>query len=323
MIEAEALSRSFSGRRVVDCVNFYVPKGEVTAFIGPNGAGKTTTMRMLTGYLRPNSGTARIMDIDMRTNPIEAQAHLGYLPEGSPLWPDLNPRAYLTYLARVRNLAGRALHWTVDRAIRTTNLGDVAFEPIGILSKGFQRRVALAACLLHDPEVLILDEPTDGLDPNQKHHIRSLIATMGMEKSVIVSTHILEEVDAVAKRVIVISEGRIVADESPAELRARAHDHGAIHLKLAGGRGDVVKMIRQIKQVAQVQLVHAQPQTEVYVYPKSGQTIADQVGACLADNKISPQVFEVRAGTLDQVFRNLTRGPEESSHVMLQPPRIL
>src|SRR4051812_1279506 len=215
MIELQNLCKRFGPLTAVHDITLSVGRGEVLGFLGPNGAGKSTTMKMAAGFLRPTSGTARICGADVVDRPLEAKRRLGYLPEGAPAWPDMTPGAFLKFIARIRGFSGREAGRRIGRAVELTQLGGVLHQPIETLSKGFKRRVGLAQALLHDPEVLILDEPTDGLDPNQKHEVRTLIRDMAPDKAIIVSTHILEEVEAVCTRAVVIARGRLLADQTP------------------------------------------------------------------------------------------------------------
>jgi ABC-2 type transport system ATP-binding protein len=218
MIEARGLRKQFGHFLAVREVSFEVPKGQVVAFLGPNGAGKTTTMRLLTGFLAPTSGLARIAGIDVQADRIAAAERLGYLPENGPLYPDMTPRALLDFFGSARGLGGRFLKDRMDAVIDQCSLGTVADKPIGKLSKGYRQRVSMAQALLHDPDVLIMDEPTSGLDPNQIRGVRGLIRELGRSKTVLVSTHILQEVEPVADRVLLIHEGRIVFDGTPGQL---------------------------------------------------------------------------------------------------------
>jgi ABC-2 type transport system ATP-binding protein len=212
MIEIDGLAKNFGPVAAVRGVSLNVDKGEVLGFLGPNGAGKSTTMKMATGFLTPTAGSARICGFDVQTDPIPAQEKLGYLPEGAPAYGDMNPAAFLAFCARARGLTGDAARTAIDSAVARTELARVMAQPIDTLSKGFKRRVGLAQAILHDPPVLVMDEPTDGLDPNQKHVVRELIREMAAEKAIIVSTHILEEVAAICTRAVIIDRGRIVAD---------------------------------------------------------------------------------------------------------------
>ena len=219
LLELDGLEKRFGAVVAVDGISLSVPAGEVLGFLGPNGAGKSTTMKMAAGYLTPDAGAARICGFDVATRPIQAKRLIGYLPEGAPAWGEMTPISFLKFCARVRGLAGTAGKRAIDAAVERTGLEPVIERAIETLSKGFKRRVGLAQAILHDPRVLILDEPTDGLDPNQKHHVRQLIRDMAAGRAIVVSTHILEEVDAVCSRAVIIDRGRIVADGTADQLR--------------------------------------------------------------------------------------------------------
>jgi ABC-2 type transport system ATP-binding protein len=222
MIEVKGLVKTYGSKRAVDNVTFSVKRGEILGFLGPNGAGKSTTMKMITGFVRPDSGTALIEGVDVLKDPVSVKRKLGYLPENAPAYPEMTVQEFLGFIAEVRGFRTRSARDNqVDRAIGLTHLSTVRRQTIETLSKGYKQRVGFAQALLHDPPVLILDEPTDGLDPNQKNEVRTLIKNMAVEKAVILSTHILEEVEAICTRVIIISRGKLVADESPAQLLAR------------------------------------------------------------------------------------------------------
>jgi ABC-2 type transport system ATP-binding protein len=222
MIEVKALVKTYGAKRAVDGVSFSVKRGEILGFLGPNGAGKSTTMKMITGFVRPDSGTALVDGVNVLDDPVAVKRKLGYLPENAPAYPEMTVEEFLGFIAEVRgyrDAATRRAH--VERAVTLTHLVTVRRQTIETLSKGYKQRVGFAQALLHDPPVLILDEPTDGLDPNQKNEVRHLIKNMAVEKAVVLSTHILEEVEAICTRVIIISRGKLVADESPARLLAR------------------------------------------------------------------------------------------------------
>ena len=222
MIEVKGLVKTYGAKRAVDGITFTVKRGDILGFLGPNGAGKSTTMKMITGFLSPDSGTATVDGVNVVDDPVAVKRKLGYLPESAPAYPEMTVEEFLGFIAEVRGFrTADAKQAQVDRAIQLTHLNPVRKQSIETLSKGFKQRVGFAQALLHDPAVLVLDEPTDGLDPNQKNEVRSLIKSMSVEKAVILSTHILEEVDAICNRVIIISQGRVVADETPAQLRAR------------------------------------------------------------------------------------------------------
>ena len=233
MIETENLVREFGAIRAVDGISFTVRKGEVLGFLGPNGAGKSTTMKLITGFLSPSSGTARVGGHDILKDPRAVHSLIGYLPENAPLYGEMEVKAFLEFVGEVRGMPSLEIKRAVDRVVAMTSLDGVLEQRIETLSKGFKRRVGLAQSLLHDPEVLILDEPTDGLDPNQKHEVRNLIRGMTKEKCIVLSTHILEEVDEVCTRALIVTRGRIVADGTPDELRKRPGPNGVQNRTLA------------------------------------------------------------------------------------------
>jgi ABC-2 type transport system ATP-binding protein len=222
MIETHSLTKRYGDLIAVDGISFTVKPGEVLGFLGPNGAGKSTTMKMITGFLAPSSGWVKVCGYNVETQPVKVKTCIGYLPEGAPSYGEMTPWQFLNFVADIRKLAGETRRQRLDTAIQQLHLESVLAQPIETLSKGFKRRVGLAQAILHDPQVLILDEPTDGLDPNQKHEVRTLINNMAKDKIIVISTHILEEVDAVCNRAIIIAQGRIVADDTPQHLEARA-----------------------------------------------------------------------------------------------------
>ncbi|HYM32878.1 MAG TPA: ABC transporter ATP-binding protein [Candidatus Cybelea sp.] len=227
MIEIAHLSKRFGPLVAVDDVSFSVAKGEVLGFLGPNGAGKSTTMKMLTGFLTPSSGAVKVAGFDVVDDALAAKRQIGYLPEGAPAYPDMTPAGFLDFIAEVRGLKGTERKAAIERVTSHVHLGPVMDQPIETLSKGFKRRVGLAQAILHDPPVLVLDEPTDGLDPNQKHEVRELIRRMAPEKAIVISTHILEEVEAVCTRAVVIARGRLIAEGHPLEIGWRLGDYQA------------------------------------------------------------------------------------------------
>jgi ABC-2 type transport system ATP-binding protein len=222
MIEIQDLQKSFGDFHAVDGVSFSVEPGEVLGFLGPNGAGKSTTMRMITGFLTPTGGAVKIGGVDVCADPISAKRRIGYLPEGAPLYPDMTPRTLLEFIAEVRGVPASERKARIAKVVAQVHISGVLDQTIDTLSKGFKRRVGLAQAILHDPEILILDEPTDGLDPNQKHEVRQLIREMSKDKVIILSTHILEEVDSVCTRAIIITRGKVVFDGTPGELKERS-----------------------------------------------------------------------------------------------------
>ena len=245
MIEVSGLSKSFGAKQAVNNLSFTVRPGEVLGFLGPNGAGKSTTMRMITGFLPPSSGSVKVCGFDIATHPIEAKKRIGYLPEAAPSYADMTVFSFLNFSAELRGLSGTAKKNAVKRAVELTFLDSVLGQDIETLSKGYKHRTCLAQSLIHDPEVLILDEPTDGLDPNQKHEVRQLIKRMGETKTIIFSTHILEEVEAVCDRAIIIDRGNIVANGTPAELKASASLAGSVLITLRPPEGVSAEDLRQ------------------------------------------------------------------------------
>jgi len=222
MIKVEILSKSFGANKAVDGISFEVARGEVLGFLGPNGAGKSTTMRMITGFIPPSAGRISVCGFDVQENPLEVKRRIGYLPEAAPSYSEMSVLSFLRFAAEIRGLHGEARRKAIRRVVELCHLEGVLGQTIDTLSKGFRHRTCLAQALIHDPEVLILDEPTDGLDPNQKHEVRTLIRSMGENKAIIFSTHILEEVEAACTRAIIIDRGRIVANGTPDELKARS-----------------------------------------------------------------------------------------------------
>jgi ABC-2 type transport system ATP-binding protein len=309
MIEAEGLQKRFGPVLAVDDVSLTVRRGEVLGFLGPNGAGKSTTMKMIAGYLTPTRGTARLCGYDVLDDPIAVKRRLGYLPEGAPTYPDMTVTAFLDWVAAVRGFRGAERRRRVERAIELTSLHDVLYYPIEALSKGFKRRVGLAQALLHDPEVLILDEPTDGLDPNQKHEVRKLITAMAPEKAIIISTHILEEVEAICTRVVVIARGRVVADATPAELARRSRWHNAVTVVVAAEHGETAAMaLRKLEMLSTVEAgAHgADGLIALSALARDGASLEGPVRTALAAVGITPREMFIERGRLDEVFRDLT-----------------
>lgn len=308
MIATEGLTKEFGAKRVVDSISLTVQRGEVLGFLGPNGAGKSTTMKMITGYLRPTAGRAAICGFDVLDKPIEAKRRLGYLPEGAPLYPDMSPRGFLNFIASIRGLRGADKTRAVDAAIAMTQLDEVLAQPIDTLSKGFKRRVGLAQALLHDPDVLILDEPTDGLDPNQKHEIRRLIREIAPTKAIIISTHILEEVEAVCSRAVVIAEGRVIADDTPAGLIARSARHGVVTLTVAQAHAEDAKTaLADIPGVIRVEQGQAIGESVLLTaFPQPGADVAAAIAEHAATGHWPIRNLHTERGNLDDVFRTLT-----------------
>ncbi|MCE3232292.1 MAG: transporter ATP-binding protein [Rickettsiaceae bacterium] len=300
------LSKKFNEFHAVKGISFTVSQGEVLGFLGPNGAGKTTTMRMITGYLPPSAGNVEVCGIDALENPIEAQKRLGYLPEGGPLYNDMTPNSFLRFIGEVRGLSEVKLNERIDYVVEKLYINDVFYQPIETLSKGYKRRVALAQAILHDPDVLILDEPTDGLDPNQKFEVRALISAMAKDKAIIISTHILEEVDAICTRAVVISDGEIVGSGTPAELAAKAYGHNSVVIHLKDAPAD--KVLNDILQVKGVDKVNVEGQNTVVAVPKNGQLILPEVAEAVRKKNVAIEEMYAKTGALDDAFRSLTKG---------------
>jgi ABC-2 type transport system ATP-binding protein len=304
MIEIKNLSKRFAQHTAVDNLSFRVQQGEVLGFLGPNGAGKSTTMKMLTGFLAPTAGTASILGFDIQKDCLKAQRQIGYLPEGAPCYEDMTVRAFLEFIAAVRGYQGAAKRERVAKAVAQLELETVLGQSIETLSKGFKRRVGLAQAILHDPQVLILDEPTDGLDPNQKHQVRRLIQSLAHDKIVIISTHILEEVSAVCTRAVVIAQGRLLADGTPLELESRSRYHQAVTLVAEEPLDQAaLASLPGVAGVEQNEREHG-----LSVLAKPGEVILPQVNALIAERGWKVKELNVERGRLDEVFRSLTRG---------------
>ena len=307
-ISLNGLSKRFGPILAVDNITLTVPVGEVLGFLGPNGAGKSTTMRMLTGFIEPTSGTAEICGMDVTRHPVETKRLIGYLPEGAPNYGDMTPDSYLGFIAEIRGFDGAEKRRRIDDVVEKVELGDVLHQPIDTLSKGFKRRVGLAQAMLHDPEILIMDEPTDGLDPNQKHQVRTLIRDMSRDKAIIISTHILEEVEAVCSRAVIIAQGRLVADGTPEELLSRAADHNAVVVSVDANREDALRKgldaLDGIKSIKKSKTRDGG--VSLRIRPKNSGLIATDVADVIRSKKIPVREMFVDRGSLDDVFRKIT-----------------
>jgi ABC-2 type transport system ATP-binding protein len=288
----------------VDDLSFTIEPGEVVGFLGPNGAGKSTTMKMLTGFLRPCEGHVSICGFDIAKQTLQAQRQIGYLPEGAPCYGDMTVGDFLIFIAQIRGYRGQELKQRVARALDLVELEPVIDQNIETLSKGFKRRVGLAQAVLHDPKVLILDEPTDGLDPNQKHQVRKLIKSLAVDRIVIISTHILEEVSALCTRAMVISRGRLLVDETPYELQSRSRHHQAVTILAEQplNRG----LLLALPGVAGLE--DNPLDGSITVLAKAGQVIFPAVNQLIHTQGWQVRELEVERGRLDEVFRRLTRG---------------
>ena len=309
MISVQALCKNFSNFQAVDQVSFEVKPGEVLGFLGPNGAGKSTTMKMLTCFIPPSSGTAEICGYSILDNPLQVREQIGYLPESAPSYDEMLVGEFLNFVAEVRGFRGKELEKRVSIVIEMTSLGDVKDQMIDTLSKGFRQRTCLAQALIHDPPVLILDEPTDGLDPNQKHEVRSLIQNMSEKRTILISTHILEEVDAVCTRAIIISDGKVVGNGTPDELMSQSMYRNSVTVSVNGA--DPKKLLEKFNKLDFVFSVERIPNKRedivtMRIFPKDKESIALKLEEYLFSQKIPIEQFSVNRGRLDEVFRELT-----------------
>ncbi len=303
MIEIKNLSKHFGSLRAVDDLCFDVPEGQVLGFLGPNGAGKSTTMKMITGFLTPTSGSISVCGFDIEKEPVAAKSVIGYLPEGAPGYGEMTPMQFLGFVANTRGLNGNLKDQRMRHVIEQLHLEQVANQSLETLSKGFRRRVGLAQALLHDPAVLILDEPTDGLDPNQKHEVRQLIGELAEDKIVIVSTHILEEVEAVCDRAIIIAHGRVLADETPAALCEKSQYHNAVRLDV----DEIDDALEAISRLDKVNRVERHPSTgQIIAIPKAGQSLYQEMTQLIGSRQWQVNSISVEQGRLDEVFRQIT-----------------
>lgn len=303
MIEVKQLNKFFGSRHAVRDVSFAVQRGDVLGFLGPNGAGKTTTMRMITGFLPPSSGRITILGKDAQSNPLESRRAIGYLPENAPSYGEMRVRDFLRFIAEIRGFNGTELNRRTDSVMERCFLTHVQMQTIETLSKGYRQRVGLAQALLHEPEILIMDEPTDGLDPNQKHVVRNMITEMGKDKAIILSTHVLEEVEAICSRVIIIAGGTLITDDSTVGLKQRSLYHNAVYLELEKAQEGAAAMLQEMNQVARVESL---TDTALRVYPKDGAVILPAVLDLTRARKWPIRAVRAEEGRLDEVFRRFT-----------------
>ena len=308
MIEVIEISRNFGRFQAVSNVSFQVQKSEVLGFLGPNGAGKSTTMKMLTGYLQPSSGDALICGHSVTKQSLKARAKIGYLPESAPSYGEMQVEEFLRFAGKVRGLTGGKLNSQIEKVLEETSLQTVRKQLIETLSKGYRQRTCLAQSLLHDPPVLLLDEPTDGLDPNQKYEVRKLISQLKEDRTILVSTHILEEVEAICTRAIILSEGKIVGDGTPEELLSKSVYHNAINLKISvKPNQNVQQILLGIPSVERVEIQSSNHQTLSFVIlAKQGQPILEEVKEHLDQQNVKIVEMYVEKGRLDEVFRQMT-----------------
>lgn len=312
LISVKGLHKHFGSLVAVDGIDLEVQRGEVLGFLGPNGAGKSTSMKMITGYLAPTSGSISVCGHDVAKDPIAAKTCIGYLPEGAPAYGEMTPRSFLNFVADIRGLAGRAKTDAIGKAVEQINLEGVMRQPIETLSKGFKRRVGLAQAILHDPQVLILDEPTDGLDPNQKHEVRTLIKDMAAQKAIVISTHILEEVDAVCSRAIIIAKGRLLFSGTPAEFAGNSHYHNAVTLSIASAMGaNVEQTLAALPDISRIESTAVDEDLIRFTaIPTNKQSIVGTIHNCIRDHDWEVDELFVEPGRLDEVFRTITTEAE-------------
>jgi ABC-2 type transport system ATP-binding protein len=305
MIEADRLTRCYGRLTAVDALSIRAEPGQVLGLLGPNGAGKSTAMRMIAGFLAPTSGSARVCGHDVQREPLKAKRALGYLPEGAPSYGEMTVREFLTFVLRVRALPAETGLRRFDEVVAHLQLEEVLEQCIDTLSKGLRRRVGLAQAILHDPPVLMLDEPTDGLDPNQKHAVRRLIDSMARERTILISTHLLEEVHALCNRVVIIARGKLLADATPAELEARSRYHGAVSFS-APGSGVSQEMLGRLPQVAAIEIDPLDGR--ITVFPRPGARVLEPVEDLLRQQGLEVSEIQLERGRLDEVFRQITMG---------------
>jgi ABC-2 type transport system ATP-binding protein len=309
MIHVENLTKAFGTKLAVNGISFKVERGEVLGFLGPNGAGKSTTMRMITGFIPPSDGKISVGGYDMLTHPIPARRLVGYLPENAPVYADMTVKGFLGFCAELSGLRGSAKRKAIQRAVEMCFIESVLHQSVDTLSKGFRHRTCFAQAIIHDPDILILDEPTDGLDPNQKHEIRSLIRRMGERKAIIFSTHILEEVEAVCSRAIIIDRGRIVANGTPAELKRKSDSAGAVLVAVGGvASGELLERFALIPNARKTTLVkEEQGEVWVRIHPATDGRNGELVREVLtAVNGWKVKELRTEEGRLDEVFRGIT-----------------
>jgi ABC-2 type transport system ATP-binding protein len=306
-IEVKNLSKHFGALRAVNNVSFNVARGDVLGFLGPNGAGKSTTMKMITGFLEPTGGTVSVCGFDLTASPVPLKRKIGYLPEGAPAYGEMTPLSFLQFAGEIRGLGGSRLQERIRDVIGKIHLESVLHQRIETLSKGYKRRVGVAQAILHDPEVLVMDEPTDGLDPNQKHEVRTLITEMAAAKAIIISTHILEEVNAVCTRAIIIAAGQLLFEGSPAELEARSRWHNAVTLAVNAGTANVKAVLGALADVEAVEeLTSAAGPTRLTVIPKPGRAPLTAVQGAVQTHGWDVTELHVESGRLEEVFRTIT-----------------
>ena len=310
LIDANNLKKSFDQFIAVDKINLQVDRGEVVGFLGPNGAGKSTTMKMLTGFLEPDEGEIFINGIDLKFNPLRAKEYIGYLPEGAPSYSDMIVSDFLSFIGKMRGLSDKSLSNRLEEMADQINLKEMWDRPVETLSKGFKRRVGIAQALIHDPDILILDEPTDGLDPNQKHEMRNLIKKISKNKAIVISTHILEEVEAVCSRAVIIADGKLLANDTPQNLENKFLNKHTLSIKISDKINNVVS--KEIKSSLQYEKIKIQKSdASTYIILISDNKKVPNINTVLKQiNKHKLNVIEAnfQKVNLEKIFRTITTG---------------
>ena len=310
LINAKNLKKSFDQFIAVDKINLQVDRGEVVGFLGPNGAGKSTTMKMLTGFLEPDDGEIFINGIDLKSNPLKAKEYIGYLPEGAPSYSDMIVSDFLSFIGKMRGLSDKILSNRLEEMADQINLKEMWDRPVETLSKGFKRRVGIAQALIHDPDILILDEPTDGLDPNQKHEMRNLIKKISKNKAIVISTHILEEVEAVCSRAVIIADGKLLANDTPQNLENKFLNKHTLSIKISDKINNVVsKEIKSSLKYEEIKIQKSDAST--YIILVSDNKKVPNINTVLKQiNKHKLNVIEAnfQKVNLEKIFRTITTG---------------
>ena len=310
LIDAKNLKKSFGEFTAVDNIDLNVQRGEVVGFLGPNGAGKSTTMKMLTGFLEPDSGDILINNIDLKSEPLKAKEFIGYLPEGAPSYSDMEVSEFLSFIGKMRGINNnQLLNARLDEMANQINLKEVWNKPIETLSKGFKRRVGIAQALIHDPDILILDEPTDGLDPNQKHEMRNLIKTISSNKAIVISTHILEEVEAVCSRVIIIANGKLLANETPESLGNNLMQNNILSITTTSKINNAT--LKNIKSTLNYSNIKLEPlsktSSKILINGKDKTIDLNKIVTQLKKHKITVTEAGILKPNLDEIFRKITQ----------------
>ena len=302
LISVADLTKHYGPIRAVDGISFEVRRGEVLGFLGPNGAGKTTAMKMITGFLEPDRGSITVAGIDVAADRLAVSRRIGYLPEDAPAYGEMTVEAFLGFIAEAREL--EAAEEAIERVLETAHLRTVRGQTIETLSKGYKRRVGLAQALIHDPDVLILDEPTDGLDPNQKAVVQDLISSLSANRCIVLSTHILDEAERVCNRAVILSEGRILVDSTPGALVTQAPGHNAVRFRVT--EGDAEEVAARLAEAEWCASVRVLPGGEIEAEPRDGENRLNDVLAAVGEHRVAD--VRVREGRLDELFRDVTRG---------------